>query len=41
MTVMDEECPNVIGVDIGCGMYTVRLEYVPCVSVTCKCKLYG
>lgn len=25
MTVMDKACPNVVGVDIGCGMYTVRL----------------
>ena len=25
MTVKDKVCPNVVGVDIGCGMYTVRL----------------
>lgn len=25
MTVMDKVCPNIVGVDIGCGMYTVRL----------------
>jgi len=25
MTVRDKACPNVVGVDIGCGMYTVRL----------------
>ena len=25
MTVVDKVCPNVVGVDIGCGMYTVRL----------------
>lgn len=25
MTVEDKACPNVVGVDIGCGMYTVRL----------------
>ena len=25
MTVTDKVCPNVVGVDIGCGMYTVRL----------------
>ncbi|MBQ1887271.1 MAG: RtcB family protein [Firmicutes bacterium] len=25
MTVVDKACPNVVGVDIGCGMYTVRL----------------
>lgn len=25
MTVTDKACPNVVGVDIGCGMYTVRL----------------
>ena len=23
MTVVDKACPNVVGVDIGCGMYTV------------------
>ena len=26
MTVADKAVPNVVGVDIGCGMYTVRLE---------------
>ncbi len=26
MTVIDKVCPNVVGVDIGCGMYTVRLN---------------
>ena len=26
MTVVDKACPNVVGVDIGCGMYTVRLN---------------
>ena len=26
MTVVDKAVPNVVGVDIGCGMYTVRLE---------------
>ena len=25
MTVIDKACPNIVGVDIGCGMYTVRL----------------
>lgn len=25
MTVTDRVCPNVVGVDIGCGMYTVKL----------------
>ena len=25
MTVVDKACPNVVGVDIGCGMYTVQL----------------
>ncbi len=25
MTVVDKACPNIVGVDIGCGMYTVRL----------------
>ena len=25
MTVEDKVCPNIVGVDIGCGMYTVRL----------------
>ena len=25
MTVRDKACPNIVGVDIGCGMYTVRL----------------
>lgn len=24
MTVMDKVCPNIVGVDIGCGMYTVK-----------------
>ena len=26
MTVTDKACPNVVGVDIGCGMYSVRLS---------------
>ncbi len=26
MTVIDKICPNIVGVDIGCGMYTVKLE---------------
>lgn len=26
MTVKDKVCPNVVGVDIGCGMYTVKLQ---------------
>ena len=26
MTVEDKACPNVVGVDIGCGMYTVMLS---------------
>ena len=26
MTVPDKVCPNIVGVDIGCGMYTVRLD---------------
>ena len=26
MTVTDKVCPNIVGVDIGCGMYTVLLE---------------
>ena len=26
MTVTDKAVPNLVGVDIGCGMYTVRLE---------------
>lgn len=25
MTVADKACPNIVGVDIGCGMYTVKL----------------
>lgn len=25
MTVIDKVCPNVVGVDIGCGMFTVKL----------------
>lgn len=25
MTVTDKVCPNIVGVDIGCGMYTARL----------------
>ena len=25
MTVVGKACPNIVGVDIGCGMYTVRL----------------
>ncbi len=25
MTITDKACPNIVGVDIGCGMYTVRL----------------
>ncbi len=26
MTVHDKVCPNIVGVDIGCGMYTVKLS---------------
>lgn len=26
MTVIDKVCPNIVGVDIGCGIYTVKLE---------------
>ena len=26
MTVIDKACPNIVGVDIGCGMYTVKLD---------------
>ena len=26
MTIVDKACPNVVGVDIGCGMYTVMLS---------------
>ena len=26
MTVIDKAVPNVVGVDIGCGMYTVKLK---------------
>lgn len=26
MTVSDKVCPNIVGVDIGCGMYTVKLS---------------
>lgn len=26
MTVINKVCPNIVGVDIGCGMYTVKLE---------------
>ena len=26
MTVVDKICPNIVGVDIGCGMYTVKLK---------------
>ena len=26
MTVTDRVCPNVVGVDIGCGMYTVKFK---------------
>ena len=26
MTVTDKACPNIVGVDIGCGMYTVQLN---------------
>ena len=29
MTVIDKAVPNVVGVDIGCGMYTVKLGNVP------------
>ena len=28
MTVTDKAVPNIVGVDIGCGMYTVRLSRV-------------
>ncbi len=26
MTILDKVCPNTVGVDIGCGMYTVKLN---------------
>ena len=26
MTISDKICPNIVGVDIGCGMYTVKLQ---------------
>lgn len=26
MTIWDKVCPNLVGVDIGCGMYTVRIK---------------
>lgn len=26
MTIEDKICPNIVGVDIGCGMYTIKLE---------------
>ena len=26
MTITDKACPNIVGVDIGCGMYTVKLR---------------
>lgn len=26
MTITDKACPNIVGVDIGCGMYTVKLS---------------
>ncbi len=26
MTITDKAVPNIVGVDIGCGMYTVKLE---------------
>lgn len=26
LTVTDKVCPNIVGVDIGCGMYTVKLK---------------
>lgn len=25
MTIVDKACPNIVGVDIGCGMYTLKL----------------
>lgn len=25
MTIVDKACPNIVGVDIGCGMYTIKL----------------
>ncbi len=26
MTIVDKACPNIVGVDIGCGMYTLRIN---------------
>ena len=26
MTIVDKACPNIVGVDIGCGMYTLKLD---------------
>ena len=34
MTVVDKAVPNVVGVDIGCGMYTVQLAQRK-ISQTC------
>lgn len=28
MTIIDKAVPNIVGVDIGCGMYTVNLGNV-------------
>ena len=29
MTIRDRACPNIVGVDIGCGMYTIALDKQP------------
>ena len=34
MTVTDKACPNIVGVDIGCGMYTVHLQETDLMPLT-------
>lgn len=38
MTIKDKICPNLVGVDIGCGMETIRLKEIQAVLKSMKSK---
>ncbi len=40
MTVHDKVVPNIVGVDIGCGMYTIDLEYTDIDLTNLRCYRY-
>ena len=48
MTIKDKACPNIVGVDIGCGMLTVKLQdklilknLIKFVTLSHQEKMYG